>query len=356
MSNVDELYLSNEPSRIHSAFNSFKSEAEILSSPENSSDIRTRGIINHAGVTVEQILKYIIKKENKSTASPEQKFKGLNELKQIVAEIIPKQPSIHLNTIIHWRNVASHHDGQIKLSEYELKGVESALEAFVVWFFEEYLQGQYADFSKNSYKVATEQTSAKNERENFHTKIASNIGVSETSTNYQKKNSTRTIFILLSIVISISLIVAFYYNSKDEPLVQNKSLTTNEQVYNFLTDYFNSSNDKESNAKKFFAEKVDIFYRRINVSPSEIEIIRRKNIDFLDAKTKVDKRTLYLYSKDGKISYWRFWADFTCYRPSKKAFQNGRVEYEFGINDENKITRIKEVTVPPQHYSKEKPI
>jgi hypothetical protein len=129
-----------------------------------------------------------------------------------------------------------------------------------------------------------------------------------------------------------------------------------DQVHDFLIKYFDSSNDLNTDAQEFFANKVDTFYFRYNVNPTQIDIIRRENIDYLDNKNSIDKVSLYAYSKNDSITRWRFWTDYTCYRPSKRKFQNCKVQLEFGINTSNKITSIKQVKVGPIHYTKTKPL
>jgi hypothetical protein len=114
-----------------------------------------------------------------------------------------------------------------------------------------------------------------------------------------------------------------------------------EKVYGFLLNYLSTRNGRNADAHQFFADEVDQYYLVYDVTPDRINILDQADIDYVDKKYTMKKETLELVSKEDNISYWKFHGNFSCYRPSLKKYQNGRIEMEYGINDEQKITKIK---------------
>jgi hypothetical protein len=113
-----------------------------------------------------------------------------------------------------------------------------------------------------------------------------------------------------------------------------------DKTYELLLRYLSTRNGRNADAHQYFAENVDQYYLVYDVTPDRINILDQASIDYTDTKYTIKKETLKLVSKENNISYWRFKGNFSCYRPSLKKYQNGRIEMEYGINDEQKITRI----------------
>ncbi len=365
MDNKDSNILNEQVTKIHNEYEELTSEFNILLSDKSKPKPRVRGAISSVGVTVEHLLDYVIRKEGRieqlNALKPNQR--GLYELKRIVEDILPEKQKIHIGTIIPWRNLASHHTKGENISDDELRAVETALNSLINWFFEVYLKGEYADFSKNTYSKKETIIEANREeireiKENFE-KNPLNIpdySILSESKNVKKKNKfSWVIGIIIGFVIMYVGYNYFYGDAGAEEAV-NKTHMDKEQVYAFLLKYYDSNNDKKFDAHQFFANKVDQFYLKKNVNPTEIEIIRQINTDYIDNKNTIDKESLNLYSENDSIRFWRFSGEYTCYRTTRKKFQNCRILMEFGINTENKITRIKEISHSKPEYTKERPL
>jgi len=119
-----------------------------------------------------------------------------------------------------------------------------------------------------------------------------------------------------------------------------------------LEKYFNSLNDKDVNAHDFFADKIDQYILRTDLTPADINHIRKYNTEFIENKSEINKNTIFLFDEKNGVKYWRFWNHYTCYRPSKQKFESCNVLTEFGINGENKITSIKEIKIQNLKYTK----
>ncbi len=366
MDNRDSNILNEQVRRIHHEYDELKNEFNVLSYDKNKTKPRIRGAISSAGVTAEHLLDYIIRKEGRVTEldalKPNQR--GLYEFKKILDDILPEKQKIHIGTIIPWRNLAAHHNKSEYVSDDELRAVETALNSLIIWFFEVYLGGQYADFSKNAY-VKKEKSIEDDVRNDLHLKEKLEDNFNNSFNQIQpvdkKKHKRKTSWIVTGIIALILIITFFvygYYLQESSTYSKHKGGKeglNKEQVFNLIVKYYDSNNDKKFDAYDFFANRVDQFYLRKDVNPTEIEIIRQTNIDYIDPKNTIDKESLVLFSKNDSVQYWRFNGDYTCYRTSKKKFQNCQIEMEFGINARGKITRIKQINYSNLRYTSNRP-
>jgi hypothetical protein len=361
--NLDDSKLFNEQvSKIHSEYEELRNEFVILLRDKNKTKPRIRGAISSAGVATEHLLDYIIRKEGRidqlNALKPNQR--GLYELKRIVEDVIPEKQKIHIGTIIPWRNLANHHSKSENVNDDELKAVETALNSLVKWFFEGYLKGEFADFSKNQYSNNSENSTDPARtaiRENFE-KNPLNVPdysiLSKSKRAPKKKNKLPWIIGVLTGLATGYFGYTYLYGDNEVAHVTTKTHMSKDEVFDYIKAYFNTSNDKDADAHKYFINNVDTFYLKHNVNPTQINIIRQTS-DYIDTKNSIDKISLYQTSQNDSVAYWRFWTDFDCYRPTRHEYQSGKVQLEFGINTDKKITRIKQVAVLRQHYSRKRP-
>ncbi len=166
--------------------------------------------------------------------------------------------------------------------------------------------------------------------------IINHYGNNETTSGGDKvrKSNKRIVFGL----VFFALLFAAYYFNTASPMNNNK-----EAVYEFLVDYLNNINDTK-NAHDFFADNVENYIMTTNVSPDSINSLKRaNNKNYANSKATIRKETLTLFSKENNICYWRFWGNFSCDRPLLQRYQTGTVYWEFGINEDQKITSIKQI-------------
>ncbi len=367
MNPTENTNLDDVVKKLHYDYEELRIEIDGLLK-QNNKKVKPRviGALTSAGNTVEKLLLYIIKKEGRQDQlkNLEGKFQGLSEIRKIVKDIIPKQQDIHLGTIHHWRNLVAHANDHDKVDEHELVSVNAALKSFVEWFFEGYLLGEYADFTNNQYSskeiVKDSTIEAEQIKENLK-KDTLNIPdysvLSKSKEKRKKKNKISIAFSALLIVAALCLVYQFYFKSAasetHNSIGINKPMNKQE-MYQFIRNYFNSFNDRNEDPHRFFANKILRFYSKKNLNPTQAIILRRTS-DFIQNEHAIDLESLYLHSKNDSISYWRFWNDFVCYRPSRSEYQKCKVQMEFGINIANKIISITEITFTKPRYYKKKP-
>jgi hypothetical protein len=338
-----------------------------------------------AGKNLEALVNYIIKKE-KIIVSPRQYQGKVNPDAQITLDdcinqlkkngVISKSIADDFYLIKNSRNKHAHHNDSedkevvLNIRDSTIDSVYDSFKDVLTWFFEIYLKGEYADFTKNIYasqekikeptKEELDEIKRNFEKNPFNIPDFSILKQSKQYKNAIRRKKQKTFFIILLVFCGIAYLAYHFYikdsNKKAKNTIALKTHMNKDQVYDFLIKYFNSSNDMNSDAHEYFANKVDTFYFRYNVNPTEIDIIRQQNIGYIDNKNSIDKESLYLSSKNDSVAHWRFWTEYTCYRPTLKKFQNSKVQLEFGINTDNKITFIKQVKKTKEKYSKEKPL
>jgi len=168
---------------------------------------------------------------------------------------------------------------------------------------------------------------------------------SGTTSKVLLKTSNKVIFFLL--IGSALLFAAYYFNDISQINKQNNFIPTNndkDKVYNLVSAYFKTLNDRDADAHDFFADQVDQYLLVPHTTPEGINELNKAevNLDFKDINATINKKTLKFLSKENNICYWEFRGDYSCYRPSIKKYQNSNLYWEFGINEDQKITSIKQ--------------
>jgi len=185
------------------------------------------------------------------------------------------------------------------------------------------------------------------------TKVANNQSLEKKQKN--KHGASIKMVILLAIVVAVVSIASIAFFPVSNPSKEFNSIEDNEKdkVYNLILDYFDNIHSS-TNAKRFFADHVESFYKRSNLTPGEIMKIRDDNYEFVNAKHKIDKNSITLASVKNGTRYWSFLSKFVCYRKSKNKFEIANVRLEFGLDSNFKIASIKE-NVLDYKFTKEKP-
>lgn len=373
MSNSDLNKIKAELDKIYREFKDFQTTInDLLSkhSSDSASSTITRGAMTSAGANAEIILKYILDKEgiavikNRGKQAVDQNPNKLATLDDYIFTLNPTSilsPEVknHLGTIQRWRNHSAHGNYLDKVDEATIEAINGAVKSLTRWFFEDYLKGEYGEYSisKKQVKSDTENSNAKKDFDKKDFQLAPDYSILSKSKKVQKRKSKVPALILISIVL-VGLYFSydkFFANNSNINVEKSSGITNKEDAYEFIVSYFNSLNEKGYNADRFFASEVSTFYTKHNLNPTEIDVTRQLNTEFIDNKHAIDKESFKLIPSKEGINYWQFWADYVCYRPSKKKFQSCRVLMEFGINEDRKITSIKELEIRNLKYSKSKP-
>lgn len=128
---------------------------------------------------------------------------------------------------------------------------------------------------------------------------------------------------------------------------------TNEEFYDFLAKYFHSLTEKSTDANDYFADNISIFYTKKNVTPDMVNKFREES-DHINGLYDIDKTSIRS-RKAGNITYWRFISGLICFRPSRQEYEKCRVEMEYGIGNDGKITSIEQLGYWNLSFTKEKP-
>jgi hypothetical protein len=155
MSANDEIWV--ELKKLRHGYDDLRTEiANITNKKTNATNTSRRGALTASGVTAEQILKYIYRKEGKEkNGKPAEKLM-LDELISELSErhkpsLLPTHVVTHLRTVQAWRNMGGHDKGDIsEVNDETLYAVNIALNAVVSWFFGNYLGGEFAYLSENN--------------------------------------------------------------------------------------------------------------------------------------------------------------------------------------------------------------
>lgn len=373
MSNGELNKIKIELDKIYREFKDFQHTINDLlnkHSDDSASSTITRGAMTSAGANAEIILKYILEREGitviknrgKINASDNpNKPAGLDDYIYTLNSkgFLPQEVRNHLKTIQDWRNHSAHGNYLDKVDESTIETINGAVKSLTRWFFEDYLKGEYAEYSisKKQVKLNTENANPKKEFEKKDFQIAPDYSILTKSKKVQRRKS-KVPAIILILVVLVGLYFSydkFFANNSATNVEKSTGITDKEEAYNFILSYFNSLSEKEYNADRFFAKEISTFYTKHNLNPTQIDVTRQLNTEYIDNKHDIDKESLNLFSTENGITYWRFWNDYVCYRPSKKKFQSCRVLMEFGINSDRKITSIKEIEIQNLKYSKSKP-
>ncbi len=143
----------------------------------------------------------------------------------------------------------------------------------------------------------------------------------------------------LSATSSFSDIEKYNFNA-----IQEKLNVFSTEIRTIVTSYFQSISDKSFDATNFFAEKVDNFITKKNVTPWDInEEMRRHYDEFIDSKfTFAEDFEITYHESAGGINYVSFKGFFEAYRASKNKNQECIVTIKMGLNRNNKIVFYKE--------------
>jgi hypothetical protein len=359
--NINDLDKLNERAlAILREYNELKLEIHSLLKEENKSMSRIRGAISSAGVATEKILLYIISKsgrDNKLESLKSNQKRGIYEYKKIVEDIVPRTQMIHIGTITPFRNDVNH-PSEGHFDADELRAVEIAINSLTKWFFETYLKGEYADFSKNMY-TKNEPAKDLSQKEpgaikKKFDKNAFNIpdySILQKSKKFKKKSKApaRIITIVLLFVICFGFYKIYqnYQNKQHE-----------EKALFYLERYLNSSNLSEFNPYDYFADRVDVYITHKNITPDSIFKIRNKNEDYVERHYKILEGSMKFHKDSSGVSYWRFINDFRCKMPNnppEKRYWSAKVMTEIGYDPNYKITRYKEIhPLISRQWSREK--
>ncbi|MEN9800770.1 MAG: hypothetical protein RL653_4467, partial [Pseudomonadota bacterium] len=138
-----------ELERLRHAYDDLRKEIRDIRGVE-SGLTRRRGVLASAGTTAESLLKFIYRHEGKEKGGRPAANLMLEDLQQALKDTLPDHIQVPLRTVQAYRNLGSHDKGDIRnVDEQALLTVSMALNQVVVWFFENYLGGEFAALAQN---------------------------------------------------------------------------------------------------------------------------------------------------------------------------------------------------------------
>ncbi len=123
------------------------------------------------------------------------------------------------------------------------------------------------------------------------------------------------------------------------------ALFSQEEVLNFINQYYLDISNHNFTAENYFANTVLQYINRVNLTPSDINLIVNNNDDFIDNKSIIINDEIHFDRTDGNTNYYNYWVDYNCYRKSKDKYQSCKVNVEIGLDDTNKIFSYKELEI-----------
>jgi hypothetical protein len=120
-------------------------------------------------------------------------------------------------------------------------------------------------------------------------------------------------------------------NRENTNTIKSNTHLNKNQVLSTIRKYYDSYYDLKFDAHNYFANYVDHYITDPNINnPTEIEIARKTNMEYIDPRSTIDSLSLVMVSKNDSISYWQFSGENVCYRTSKKKFQKCNILMEYG--------------------------
>ena len=129
---------------------------------------------------------------------------------------------------------------------------------------------------------------------------------------------------------------------------------TKNSMFIFLSSYYEDLNEETFDANNYYADEVDLFITKRNISPFEINAIISKKEDYLYSNGEVQ----YISSVTNNIgnSVSRFWMDYTCWRTARRQWQSCRIEIEVELNSDEEITSYRELQIEDLSFANIKPV
>ena len=115
------------------------------------------------------------------------------------------------------------------------------------------------------------------------------------------------------------------------------------EISAFLRNYYENLESSYFDAYNYFAYSVEQFLTSKNITPTEINMIQKKESDYVDKETKLIDETIELVGVENDRQSWKFSTEFKAYRSSMEKFQVCNIWYEIVLNSSGKIVVLKEL-------------
>lgn len=360
---------STEAASLRLSSDSIFAEYELFKTKRNElnrSLIWNTGFVVNIATHTEAIIKYITVKEGLETDRADVAALKPGEISSLVnniktlrnRNIIDNQIYHHLNNIRVWRNWGVHDNSNGKGSHEPVSDstVDSVYDSFNKvrnWFFREYLKNEFPDLTAvnnlNEVKSTISDSKFNSEVEKKN-KVTSNkkldYEVQRNKSEPSKSVKYARVLLVLIIVVGGFYIFKWVNAKKVWTGDETVSVRSVNDVYDYLNQYSQVANGGDYDPYDYFADTVKQYYLIYNQTPEQILNDKSKK-DFQYGVQTIDKSTLAIRYSEGDITYWHFWAEFKCYRPSKGRQTVSKVHMEYGITNDWKITAIRQLDLIP---------
>ncbi|MEN9799274.1 MAG: hypothetical protein RL653_2970, partial [Pseudomonadota bacterium] len=138
-----------ELERLRHAYDDLRREIREIRGVESGLS-RRRGVLASAGTTAESLLKFTYRREGREKGGKPAEKLMLEDLLVALKDRLPEHIQVPLRTVQAYRNLGAHDKGDIRsVDEQALLTVNTALNQVVVWFFESYLGGEFAELARS---------------------------------------------------------------------------------------------------------------------------------------------------------------------------------------------------------------
>jgi hypothetical protein len=115
------------------------------------------------------------------------------------------------------------------------------------------------------------------------------------------------------------------------------------EISSMLNGYFANLESDYFDAYSYFAYSVEQYLTSKNITPTEINIIQKKESDYESKETRLIDETLELTGVEDERQIWKFSTEFKAYRTSMEKYQVCNIWYEIMLNKSGKIVSYKEL-------------
>jgi serine/threonine protein kinase len=176
----------------------------------------------------------------------------------------------------------------------------------------------------------------------------------QTPASQPRKKSMVWLFIVLSLVVIVSILLAVQLLGNDEvrddsvnstgPIERDQPISE-DLVKSTMNAYYRDINNDNFNANDYYASQVKQFITKSNITTTEIMNLRIANSEFLNTQASMNNSSIQFSHMENNDSYWTYWIDFQCYRKSKRAIQTCQTQIEVGFNQDKLIVSYRELQV-----------
>lgn len=134
-------------------------------------------------------------------------------------------------------------------------------------------------------------------------------------------------------------------SSNENDVSMTSKFISDENIGVLIENYYSDLNNERFDANNYYSQQIDQFITLKNITPSELNSALKYNNDYQNGTSTIEENSLAFDSTEEDLSFWTFWLTYNCYRPSKKKYQECKINVRIGVDDKFLIHSYKEMKV-----------